>query len=104
LTPRRIAGASGRTPFAVQIMRDGKNAETVSFVSARANGISNSSQHDSPMTAPTAPQTSPVPVASDASSAATTDAAVTGAAGTSIQSGGAPSPSYVPVPKTLDLP
>jgi len=99
LAPRGIAAASGRHPFAVEIMRDGRNAETVSFISASANGISSSSHHDSPMAAPAVPQTSAVPAAFDASSAA-----VTGAAGSSIQSDGAPSASYVPVPKTLEVP
>ena len=51
-------------------MRDGKNSETVSFISASANGISNSIHQDAPMAAPAAPQTSDVPAASDGSSAA----------------------------------
>ena len=97
--PRRISGASGHHPFAVEIMRDGKNAETVSFISAGANGISNSNYRDLPMAAPAAPQTPVVPAASDASSAA-----VTGAAGSPNQSDGAPSASYVPIPKTLEVP
>jgi Flp pilus assembly protein RcpC/CpaB len=99
LLPPRITAASGSHPFAVEIMRDGKNAETVSFVSASANGNSNSTHQDSPMVAPAAPPTSTVPAASDASSAA-----VTGAAGNSIQSGSVPSASYLPIPKTLELP
>jgi Flp pilus assembly protein CpaB len=99
LTPRRIAGAAGRRPFAVEIMRDGRNAETVSFISAGANGISSSSHQDAPVAASAAPQPAAVPAASDASSAA-----VTGAAGSSNQADGAPSASYVPVPKTLELP
>jgi pilus assembly protein CpaB len=96
LMPRRIVGA-GRHPFAVEIMRDGKNAETVSFISAGANG--SSTHHESPMAAPSVPQTSTVTAAPDASSSA-----VTGAAASSIQSEGAPSASYMPVPKTLELP
>jgi hypothetical protein len=80
-------------------MRDGRNAETVSFISASANGISSSSHQDAPVAASAAPQPAAVPAASDASSAA-----VTGAAGSSNQADGAPSASYVPVPKTLELP
>ncbi len=95
----RIARASGHRPFAVEIMRDGRNAETVSFISASSNGISNSIHQDSPMAPPSALQPPAVPAASDASSAA-----VTGAAGSSIQSDGAPSASYMPVPKTLEVP
>jgi len=98
LTTRGVAPASGRHPFAVEIMRDGKNAETVSFISAGANGISNSNHQDAPMAPPAAPQASTVPAASDASSAA-----VTSAAGSSIQSDSAPSASYLPVPKTLEV-
>ena len=103
LVPRKFASGSGRRPFAIEILRDGKNAETVSFVSANANGISDSTHGDLPMAAPAAPSTLAVPATSDASSAA-----VTGAVGGQIQSGGAPSASYVPntspVPKTLEVP
>jgi pilus assembly protein CpaB len=96
--PRMFGGAAGRSPFDVEIMRDGKSAETVSFISASANGIS--SHLDSPTSAPTAPATSVVPAASDASSAP----AVTGSAGSPNQSDGASSASFIPVPKTLDIP
>jgi pilus assembly protein CpaB len=99
LPPPRIFGnATGRSPFNVEIMRDGKSAETVSFVSAAANGTS--SHLDSPTSAPTAPATSVVPAAPDASSAP----AVTGSSGTPNQSDGASSASFIPVPKTLDIP
>jgi len=96
MLPPRIFG-TGHHPFDVEIMRDGKNAETISFISANANGISNRS--DSPMAAPATPPSSAVPAASDASSAA-----VTGATGSPVQSDGAPSAGFVPVPKTLDIP
>jgi pilus assembly protein CpaB len=99
LLPPGLVGASGRHPFAVEIMRDGKNSETVSFISASANGISNSIHQDASMATPAAPQTSAVPAASDASSAA-----VTGTAGNSIHSDSAPSASFLPVPKTLEIP
>ena len=95
MPPPRIFGA-GHQPFDVEIMRDGKNEETISFISANANGISNRS--DSPMGAPATPPPSAVPAASDASSAA-----VTGASGSPVQSDGAPS-AFLPVPKTLDIP
>lgn len=95
--PRKFA--TGRRPFAVEILRDGKNAETVSFVSASAKEASDVAHSGLPMAAPAVPRTPVVPAASDASSAA-----VTGAAGSPIQSGGAPSASYVPVPKTLEVP
>ncbi len=98
LAPRRIASASGRHAFGVEIMRDGKNAETVSFISAGANANSNSSHQDAPMAAP-ASSASNVPAVSDASSTA-----VTGAAANSIQTDGAPSASFIPVPKTLEVP
>ncbi len=94
-----ISTASGRHPFAVEIMRDGKSAETVSFISASANGISNSIHQDSPMAAPAASSTSTVPAASDASSAA-----VTGAPANSTHLDSAPSASFLPVPKTLEVP
>jgi pilus assembly protein CpaB len=98
LLPPRYSGGTASRPFDIEIMRDGKDAETISFISASASGVS--SRSTAPMAAPTAPQTSVVPSASDASSAA-----VTGAAGSQVQSdGGAPSASYVPVPKTLDVP
>jgi pilus assembly protein CpaB len=97
LTPHRIGGAPGRRPFAVEIMRDGKSAETVSFISAGASGTSNSNHNDTPILAPPTPQTSGLPAGSDAP-------AVTGAAEGTVGSGGAPSASYVPVPKTLVLP
>lgn len=96
--PRRFAGPVGRHPFAVQISRDGKNQETVSFVSAGANGIS--SAQDTAMPASAAPQTSVVPATPDDSGAA----GVPAGAGNSTPSGGAPSASYVPVPKTLEVP
>jgi pilus assembly protein CpaB len=97
LMPRRFARAAH--PFAVEIMRDGKNSETVSFVTASANGVASSAHKDSPMAAPAAPLPSAAPAASDASSAA-----VTGAGASSIQSDRAPSASYLPVPKTLEVP
>jgi pilus assembly protein CpaB len=98
LTPRKLGGPGSR-PFAVEIMRDGKNAETVSFISAGAYGTSNSNRKDSPMLPPPPPQTSAVPAAFDASTAV-----ITGAAGRSIQSSSASSALYSPVPKTLVLP
>jgi len=96
LAPPRIGG---RAPLSVEIMRDGKEAETISFITADATGISSSSHQDSPMAAPAVPQSSVVPAASDASSAA-----VTGAAGSSAKSESAPSASYLPAPKTLEVP
>lgn len=98
IAPRRIASASGRHPFGVEIMRDGKSAETVSFVSGGANGNSNSSQKDAPVAAP-ASSASNAPAASDASSTA-----VTGAAANPIQTDSAPSASFLPIPKTLEVP
>jgi pilus assembly protein CpaB len=97
--PLRTTVPLGPHPFSVEILRDGKTAETVSFITAGANGASSLSHQDSPMAAPHPPQTSLVPAASDASSAA-----VTGAAANSNQSNGAPSASYLPVPKTLEVP
>ena len=99
LPPPRMTGPGAPHPFAVEILRDGKTAETVSFITAGANGVSSSSQQDSPMAAPTPPPTSVVPAAFDASSVA-----VTGAAANPNQSNGAPSASYLPVPKTLEVP
>lgn len=95
---RRLAGPIGRRPFAVEILRDGRNQETVSFVSAGANGIS--STQDSQMAAPAAPSTSVVPATPDDSGAA----GVTGAAGNRIPASAPSSASYVPVPKTLEVP
>jgi pilus assembly protein CpaB len=100
LTPRGVAGMSGRHPFAVEIMRDGRNAETISFISAAPRGISSLSHHDLPLAVPATPQTFLGPAAPDASSAA----APSGAAGSSIPPDGAPSASNVPVPKTVELP
>jgi pilus assembly protein CpaB len=97
--PPHISSVVGPHPFAVEILRDGRSAETVSFITAGANGLSSLSHQDSPMAAPDPPPTSVVPAASDASSAA-----VTGAAENSNQSNGAPSASYLPVPKTLEVP
>jgi len=99
LMPRKIDGRPGSRPFAVEIMRDGKNAETISFISAGAYGTSNSSRKDSPMLPPPSPQSSSVPAAFDASTAV-----VTGTAGRSIQFPSASSALYSPVPKTLVLP
>lgn len=98
IVPRTIASASGRRAFGVEIMRDGKSAETVSFISAGANGNSNSSHQDAPVAAP-APSASNASAASDASSTA-----VTGAAADSIHSDSAPSASFLPIPKTLEVP
>jgi pilus assembly protein CpaB len=101
LPPGIVGGAAVSHPFAVEILRDGRNAETISFVSAGSAGISNSNQPNSPMAAPpSVPPTSLVPVVPDVSSAS----AVTGGAGSSLLSGGAPSASLLPVPKTLELP
>jgi pilus assembly protein CpaB len=100
LMPPGISAGSGPRPFAVEILRDGKSAETVSFISTSANGISNSTHQEPPMVAPAAPPTSNLPAASDASSAA----AVTGAAGNSNPTDRAPSASFIPVPKTLEVP
>jgi pilus assembly protein CpaB len=97
LAPPRITSALGRRAFGVEIMRDGKNAETVSFVSD-ANAGSNSSHQDAPVAAP-ASSASNAPAASDASSTA-----VTGAAAHSIQTDSAPSASFLPIPKTLEVP
>jgi len=99
LPPPRKGTLGDPHPFAVEILRDGRTTETVSFITAAANGVSSLSHLDSPMAAPSPPQTSVVPAASDASSAA-----VTGAAANSNQSVGAPSASYLPVPKTLEVP
>jgi pilus assembly protein CpaB len=96
--PPRFLGMVNGHPFDVEIMRDGKNAETISFITAHANGISN--HLDSPIAAPAAPQTSVVPAPPDASSTP----AVTGAAESPNQSDGASSASLMPVPKTLDIP
>jgi len=97
LLPPKFSSTHASRPFDVEIMRDGKDAETISFISASAGGVS--SRTAEPMAAPTAPQTSVVPAVSDASSAA-----VTGAAGSPVPSDGAPSAGYLPMPKTLDVP
>jgi pilus assembly protein CpaB len=94
--PHRFVGPIGRHPFAVEILRDGKNEETVSFVSAGGNGIS--SHQDSPIAAPAAPQTSVVPATPEDSSAP-----VSGPVGNTTESGAA-SASYLPAPKTLEVP
>lgn len=94
-TPRGIAGmvgTSGRRPYSVEILRDGKNEETVSFISGSA--IS-SRAIPPPIAAAQTPVLLPPP---DPSSTAGT-----GAAGSST-SQGAPAASYVPMPKTLDVP
>ncbi len=97
LLPPKFSDPRAGRPFDIEIMRDGKDAETISFISASASGVS--SRTTEPMAAPTAPPTSVVPAVSDASSAA-----VTGAVGSPVPSDGAPSASYLPVPKTLDIP
>jgi len=97
MLPPRIFGTGEHHPIDVEIMRDGKNAETISFFTANANGVSNRS--DSPMAAPAASSSSAIPAGSDASSAA-----VTGAVGSPVPPTGAPSAGLLPVPKTLDIP
>lgn len=90
MPPRRFGGGgSERRPFAVEIMRDGKNAETLSFVSASANDNTVTAHHAGPVAAPVIPPISVAPPAPNANP---------------IPTEGAASTSFLPVPKTLELP
>lgn len=96
--PMRSAGGFRAHQFAVEIMRDGKSAETVSFVSANA-GDNHAAVHTEPAIAAAAmPPTTVVPAQPRAAASAP---AVTGAAAPSNPMGTA---SFMPVPKTLEVP
>jgi pilus assembly protein CpaB len=99
MPPRRIGGGPVRHPFAVEIMRDGKNAETLSFVSASASDNTVRGDRRVTMAAPVMPPSSVAPSSTDASGAAV--AAPPPASPVSLE--GAPSTSLIPVPKAVDL-
>jgi pilus assembly protein CpaB len=90
----------GSRPFAVEIMRDGKSADTVSFVSGNARHAMVPVEAAAALVPPEMPSTTVVPVPAPVP-AAPADAGVTRNA---APVNGAATASYLPVPKTLDLP
>jgi pilus assembly protein CpaB len=97
----RVRG--GGNSLGVEVMRDGKNDETVSFI---AGGARRSHRESEDQTPPPASEVTPPPAAApqSAPAAVPTAAPSIGAAEQAAPASGAVAAAYMPVPKTLEVP